>query len=236
MIMKPLTVLFLIIPFVCFSQQPDQKERKSLNLKISTFTVFEKQGYQENASNGYAQVLIMEKTGPSYNYGANFQLSNRILSSFEFDYGLGVSITSHNFDYSLPASSLTDYLGFANEKNHGYYLTAPISFYYHKNQSKSFFFSPGIILKPQILLFKQSKITPYNYVYDFLSSPGSEFKTFVPKVTLDFSFGYKINERYNILTGFIIENNPRYYNEPKSEIFFGTISLGFRIAVTLTNL
>jgi hypothetical protein len=234
--MKTLTVLFLINPLVCFSQQPDQKTGKSLNLKISTFTVFEKQGYQENASNGYAQVLIMDKTGPSYNYGANFQLSNRIFSNFELDYGLGVSITSHSFDYSQSYSSSTDYLGFANEKNHGYYIIAPISLYYHKNQSKNFFFSPGIVVKPQFLLFKQSEITPYNYVYGFLDSPGSGFKTFVPKMTVDLSIGYKINERFNLMTGFIIESNPKYYDEPKSEIFFLPISAGFRVAVTLTNL
>jgi hypothetical protein len=234
--MKTLTILFLIIPLVCFSQQPDQKIGKSLNLKISAFTVFEKQSYQENASNGYSQVLIMDKYGPSYNYGVNFQLSNRIFQNFELDYGLGVSITSHNFDYSLSSSSFTDYLGFANEKNHGYYLTAPVSFYFHKDQSKNFFFSPGIIIKPQILLIKQSEITPFNYVYGFLDAPGSEFKWFVTKVSLDLSLGYKINDRLNLMTGLIIENNPKYYSEHKSEIFFFPISIGFRVAVTLRNL
>jgi hypothetical protein len=198
--MKALTLLILIMPFVCFSQQPDQKVKAPFALKITVFNGFEKQGYQEPASNGYAAILIMEKYGPSINYGANFQLSNRILKNFEFDYGLGLSITGQNFDYSLPTSSSSDFLGFANEKNHGYYLSGPISLYFHKKQSKNFFFSPGIIIKPQFLLFKQSKITPYNYVYDFLNSPGSEFISFVPKYTADLSFGYKISDHYNILT------------------------------------
>jgi hypothetical protein len=234
--MKALTILLLIIPFVCYSQQPDQNVKTSPALKISLFTGFEKQGYQETASNGYAALLIMEKYGSSINYGANFQLSNRILKNFEFDYGLGFSITNHNFNYSLPTSSLSDYLGFANEKNHGYYLSGPISIYYHKKQSKNFFFSPGIIIKPQILLFKQSKITPYNYVYDFLSYPGSEFITFVPKYTVDLSVGYKISDQYNILTGFYIENNSKYYEEIKSEMFFREFSFGFKLAVSLTDL
>jgi hypothetical protein len=237
MIMKSLSLLFLIIPIVCLSQQPDQKDRKPLNLKISTFFVFENQGYQEEASDDpWATYYVMDKTGPSYNYGANFQLSNRVFSNFELDYGLGVSITSHNFDYSLSYSSSSDYIGFANEKNHGYYITSPVSLYYHKKQSKNFFFSPGIVIRPQFLLFKNSEITPYNYVYNFLYSPGSDFKTFVPKVTLDLSMGFRINEKLNLLTGFIIENNPKYYDESKSEIFFLPISIGFKIAVSLTNL
>ena len=198
--MKTLTLLFLILPLVCFSQQPDQKNEKSLNLKISTFLLFEKQVYQENAIDESAQILIMDKTGPSYNYGVNFQLSNQIFSNLELDYGLGVNITSHNFDYSLSASSFSDYLGFANERNHGYYITAPVSLYYHKNKTKRFFFSPGITIRPQFLIFKQSDITPYNYVYDFLESPGSEFKSFIAKVSLDLSVGYKIKDQFNLLT------------------------------------
>jgi hypothetical protein len=233
--MKTLIALFLISPLLCFSQEPEQKGQQPQSFKISIFTAFEKQGFEEVGSINSIDFVTFDKYGPSLNYGADFQLSRQIFKDFQLNYGLGFNFTSHSLDYYLLTSSSSDYQGFANEMNNGYYLSAPISIYFHKKDSKRFYFSPGLEIKPQILIYKKSEITHDNYVYDYLYFPGSEFNTFVPKLSLDFSFGYEINNNLHLLTGLFFENNPKYYKEDISNIFFRPVSFGIKIAINRIN-
>ena len=225
------TLLISFLPLLINSQNVENRERLRYPLKITVFGILEKQGYQEYADFGWASNVIIDKYGPSHNYGINMQLTKPILDFLQFDFGVGLSKTDHLFSYSLLTSSHSDFLGFAKEKNHGYYLEGPLNIYYHKKNSKRFYFSPGIGITPRILLFKQSSLTAINSNYEDLVSPGSDFRLFVPKVSLDMALGFKINEDYSILTDFFITNNSKYYKEEISNIFFRDLSFGLKLAL-----
>ena len=225
------TLLISFLPLLINSQNVENRERLRPPLKITVFGTIEKQGYLEYADFGWASYAIIDKYGTSHNYGINLQLTKPIWIFFQFDFGVGLSKTDHIFSYSLLTSSHSDYIGFAKEKNHGYYLESPFNIYYHKKNSKRFYISPGIGITPRILLFKQSSLTAINSNYEDLVSPGSNFRLFVPKVSLDLALGFKINEDYSILTDFFVTNNSKYYKEEISNIFFRDLSFGLKLAL-----
>ncbi|MEI8224349.1 MAG: hypothetical protein WCG82_00300 [Bacteroidota bacterium] len=110
-------------------------------------------------------------------------------------------------------------------------MEGPLNLYYHKKNYKRFYISPGIGITPRILLFKQSSLTVINSNYEDIISPGSDFRLFVPKVSLDLALGFKINKGYSILTDFFVTNNSKYYKEEISNIFFRDLSFGLKLAL-----
>jgi hypothetical protein len=225
------TLLISFLPLLINSQNVENRERLRYPLKITVFGALEKQGYQEYADFGWAAYAIIDKYGPSRNYGINLQLTKPIRNFLQFDFGVGLSKTDHLFSYSLMTSSHSDFYGFVKENNHGYYLESPLNLYYHKKNSKRFYISPGIGITPRILLFKQSSLTAINSNYEDIISPGSDFRLFVPKVSLDLALGFKINKGYSILTDFFVTNNSKYYKEEISNIFFRDLSFGLKLAL-----
>ncbi|MEI8224348.1 MAG: hypothetical protein WCG82_00295 [Bacteroidota bacterium] len=72
------TLLISFLPLLINSQNVENRDRLKYPLKITVFGALEKQGYQEYADFGWASYAIIDKYGPSHNYGINLQLTKPI--------------------------------------------------------------------------------------------------------------------------------------------------------------
>jgi|WetSurMetagenome_2_1015567.scaffolds.fasta_scaffold09955_5 hypothetical protein len=228
--MKALPVLiFLLGSVIGYSQVSTNKKSNTIPIKISFFSSFGRQGYQESILINEIEFKIADKYGPVKNFGVDFQSYKNICKKCQINYGFGINVINQHLNYYIVTPFLANYFDSASENNLGFYFTVPVSFNIIKHLNNKITLLPEFEYKAQILISAKSTTSNYNTVFYSFYSHGSNFRRFSNKLSLSLLLEYKIRDRKYINGGLIIENNPQIYKDKFSSYFFKPLILGTKI-------
>jgi hypothetical protein len=211
-------ILFISLIFVSIQSYPQSNNSVKDNddFRLSFSCLFEYQDYSVYANIGTLSNVEINKNVVDFptSYGINFQLTSKLNSYFSLNYGFGIRETFHKFYYVRQYSSDWEWFQFIIEKSIGDYLEIPVDFSFNTKTTKRLFIYSSIGLSPAILLSKYTGLTFKNDNYKYLiKPPGSDFRTIVGRINLDFGLGLRINNQYSIIISALLSNQTKYYTE-----------------------